>query len=84
LRDPRARARVAEVVRHVDGLRRAFVARLRDGGVRPCGCGQASCPVFMVRPSVAAELDRIRRRVLAAFRAAAGHSSASPANSGSS
>lgn len=72
LRDPRARAGVAKAVRHVDELRRAFVARLRDGGVRPCDCGQANCPTFMIEPGVAAELDRIRRRALAAFHAAAG------------
>lgn len=74
LRDLRARARagVAATVRHVDELRRAFVARLRDGGVRACACGEASCPVFIVQPGVAANLDRIRRRALAAFRAVAG------------
>lgn len=69
LRDPRARDGVTKAVRHVDELRRAFVARLRDGGVTPCSCGKASCPVFTVQPGVAAELDRIRRRALAAFRA---------------
>lgn len=69
LRDLHARAGVAAAVRHVDELRRAFVARLRDGGVRPCGCGQAGCPVFIIQPGVAADLDRIRRRALAAFRA---------------
>lgn len=72
LRDPRARAGVAEAVRHVDELRRAFVARRRDGGVRPCGCKQANCTLFMVRPDVAIELDRIRWSALHAFCRASG------------
>lgn len=68
LRDARTRAGVAKAVQLVDELRRVFVARRRDGGIKPCGCGQESCPVFMVKPDTAAELDRTRRRALAAFR----------------
>ena len=74
LRDARTRAGVAKAVQHVDELRRVFVARRRDGSIKPCGCGQESCPVFMVQPRAAVELDRARTRALDAFRTAAGSS----------
>lgn len=70
LRDARTRVSVAKAVQLVDELRRVFVARRRDGGIKPCGCGQESCPLFMVKPDAVAELDRTRRRALAAFRGA--------------
>jgi len=71
LRNSRARAGVAKARDLVDELRRTFVARLRDGGVKPCGCQQKDCPTFMIRPQVAIELDHIRQRVLNTFHVAA-------------
>lgn len=67
LRDARTRAGDANAVQLVDELRRVFVARRRDGSIKPCGCGQESCPVFMVQPRAAVELDRTRMRALDAF-----------------
>jgi hypothetical protein len=68
LKDPRTREVLTQVVRQVDELRRIFVSRLRDGEVRPCGCGKANCPTFMIRPRAIEELDRARGRILATFR----------------
>ena len=72
LRDARTRAGVAKAVQLVDELRRVFVARRREGSIRPCSCGQEDCPVFMVQPYAAVELDRARMRAMDAFRVAAG------------
>ncbi|MBF3882730.1 hypothetical protein ISG07_04900 [Burkholderia pseudomallei] len=68
LRDPRVRSVVAKVVGQVDELRRVFVARLRDGEIRPCGCGQPDCPTFTLTQHAADELDEVRDRILATFR----------------
>lgn len=72
LRDARTRAGVAKAVQLVDELRRVFVARRRDGSIKPCGCGQKSCPVFMVQPHATVELNRTRMHALDAFRVATG------------
>ena len=72
LRDARTRASVAKALQLVDELRRVFVARRRDGSIKPCGCRQKSCPVFMVQPHAAVELNRTRMHALDAFRVATG------------
>ena len=68
VRDPHIRQVLARGVRQVDELRRIFVARLREGEIRPCGCGQPDCPTYMLSASVADELDNARNRMLATFR----------------
>jgi hypothetical protein len=70
LRDPRAKAKVVQTVQLIDNLRRHFVSGLRDGKIKHCGCGQEDCPVFMLQPGVATELDHMRSRALDAFRSA--------------
>jgi hypothetical protein len=70
LRDPQAKAKVVRAVQLVDSLRRQFASGLRDGKIKHCGCGKIDCPVFMLQPGVATELDRIRSRALDAFRSA--------------
>lgn len=72
LQDARIRAGVTRAVRAVDELRRVFVRRSREGRIKPCGCGQGNCPVFMVDPDTVAELDSIRARALDAFNTAGG------------
>ncbi|WP_333984880.1 hypothetical protein [Burkholderia orbicola] len=67
LRDQRTRAVLEKVVRQVDGLRRIFVTRLKEGEIRHCGCGQPDCPTYMLTNRVADELDEARRKVLATF-----------------
>jgi hypothetical protein len=70
LRDPHAKATVARVVQLTDQLRRVFVSRLRDGSIKHCACGKEDCPVFMLNPKVALELDHVRHQLLEAFRSA--------------
>jgi hypothetical protein len=70
LRDPRIKAAVAATVRAVDQLRRTFVSGLRDGSIRPCGCGNPDCPTFMLDWKIAAKLDQLRSNALDVFRTA--------------
>lgn len=70
LRDPKIKANVRKASELVDKLRRVFVAGLRERTIRPCGCGNQSCPTFMLDPDVAESLDDIRVQALAAFRRA--------------
>ncbi|WP_321942202.1 hypothetical protein [Paraburkholderia tropica] len=68
IRDARIRSVLEQVVRQVDALRRIFVTRLREGEIRPCGCGQQNCPTYMLTHRVADELDNARRKILTTFR----------------
>lgn len=68
IRDQRVRKVLTQVVRQVDELRRIFVARLREGEIRHCQCGQPDCPTYMLTQGVADELDDARDRLLTAFR----------------
>lgn len=70
LRDPGIKAKVRKATELVDKLRRSFVAGLRDGTIRPCGCGDPNCPTFMLDRRAAKNLDDIRVQALAAFREA--------------
>ncbi|NRE31716.1 hypothetical protein E5U26_13730 [Burkholderia pseudomallei] len=67
LRDQRIRTVLEKVVRQVDELRRVFVIRLKEGGIKHCGCGRPDCPTYMLTHGVADELDEARRKVLATF-----------------
>lgn len=58
---------MATVVEKLDLTRELFRARLADGGVRHCDCGQEDCPAFMVTEAAAAELDTARRDALRTF-----------------
>ncbi|MBK1822268.1 hypothetical protein [Burkholderia orbicola] len=68
IRDARIRSVLEQVVRQVDALRRIFVTRLREGEIRPCGCGQQNCPTYMLTHRVADELDMARRKILTTFK----------------
>ena len=67
LRDPQVRAAASSIVQAVDGLRRLFIARLRDGSIRHCTCGDQRCPVFMLQPATCRELDEARDKLLEGF-----------------
>jgi hypothetical protein len=64
VRDPATRATLDRLVGLLVGLRSAFDECLRRRSVRPCGCGVPDCPVFMVEPEAAADLDHRRREIL--------------------
>lgn len=68
LRDQRIRAVLEKVVRQVDELRRIFVARLKEGEIQHCGCGNPDCPTYILTHRVASELDEARRKILTTFR----------------
>lgn len=65
IRDPALRASVDEVVEALVKMRATFDALVRRGAIRPCGCAQPDCPVFMLSDGAAAEMDRRRRDLLA-------------------
>lgn len=60
------RAGLDAAVRELVALRVAFDTHLRGGAIRACGCGDPDCPTFFMSGEVAAEMDGMRRRVLAA------------------
>lgn len=64
IRDVSIRAELSRISRGLDELRCLFKRRLDEGSIRHCGCGQANCPVFTIKPRVAVELDDARTRVL--------------------
>ncbi|HEJ4442252.1 TPA: hypothetical protein SL540_002100 [Pseudomonas aeruginosa] len=68
LRDQRIRAVLEKLVRQVDELRRIFVARLKEGEIQHCGCGNPDCPTYILTHRVASELDEARRKILTTFR----------------
>lgn len=67
IRSSSTRAVLARVVEQLDATRRLFRARLADGSVEHCGCGEPACPVFMVTESAARDLDRARDSALRTF-----------------
>lgn len=68
LRDPGRRAQLSAVSRALDDLRRRFKRGLANGSIRHCACGQEDCPVFMIEPRAADELDVARRAILTNLR----------------
>jgi hypothetical protein len=68
IRDPSARSALELTVRELDHLRRRYKTLLSTGAIRACGCGDPSCPTFMLTDAAAQEMDHARDRVLTAFR----------------
>jgi hypothetical protein len=64
IRDAGLRSRVDEIVEALVALRASYDALLRDGDIRPCGCGQDDCPTFMMSHRAIHEMDRPRERIL--------------------
>lgn len=70
LRDAEIKSKVGLAVQIVDDIRRAFVSGLKNGTIRPCGCNQPDCPIFMIEPNAARLLDATRNKALNTFRVA--------------
>lgn len=68
IRDAHVRQALELTVRELDQLRRNFKALLATGEIRHRGCGDPSCPTFVLTHRATNEMDRARERVLAAFR----------------
>ena len=64
VRDPVMRATLDRLVGLLVGLRSAFDECLRRETVKPCGCNVPDCPIFMIQPDAAADLDHRRREIL--------------------
>jgi hypothetical protein len=64
VRDSATRATLDRLVGLLVGLRSAFDECLRRGTVKPCGCNVPDCPIFMVTPEAAADLDHRRSEIL--------------------
>ncbi|EAU1383055.1 hypothetical protein DJ428_25020, partial [Salmonella enterica] len=67
LRDAKTRTGLAKVVRELDGIRRTFKRHLAEGGIEHCPCGDPNCPMFVVRPQAAHDLDKARAIALDSF-----------------
>jgi hypothetical protein len=68
IRNANTRSALEVTVRELDQLRRRFKNLLSIGAIKPCGCGNPTCPTFMLTEAAARELDTARSRVLEAFR----------------
>lgn len=64
IRDASRRTQLGAISRGLDDLRRRFKKGLTNGSVRHCACGQEDCPVFMIDPAAARQLDDARTRIL--------------------
>src|SRR5216684_2534040 len=49
-------------------LRAKYDEYLKKGEIKPCGCDQADCPVFMISSGASKQMDRLRVDVLDQFR----------------
>ncbi len=64
IRDPTLRADVDRIVAALVALRACFDKFIGTKDIRPCGCGQADCPVYFFSDAAAQEMDRRRRELL--------------------
>jgi hypothetical protein len=60
----RLRARVDEMVEALVALRASFDGLIRRGEIRPCGCSDPHCPVYMLSHEAVREMDTRRHRLL--------------------
>lgn len=67
LKDPAKRKVVASVVALLVELRIRFDEFVASGDLRPCGCGDERCPVFLIEPRAAHVMDDLRERILHEF-----------------
>jgi len=64
IRDERLRSKIDALVGKLVALRATFDELLRRGVIRPCGCGSADCPTYMLSAEAAREMDSKRRVLL--------------------
>jgi hypothetical protein len=64
LKSPALRAELDSIVGQLVIVRATFDNFLKSGAIKPCGCGRADCPTFMLSAIAAEEMDRVRRKVL--------------------
>ena len=66
--DDAIRQGLADTEKALAELRAKFDGFVRAGSVRSCGCDVPDCPVFMVEPQAARELEELRHKALQTFK----------------
>ncbi|MBN1176577.1 MAG: hypothetical protein JXA51_02740 [Dehalococcoidales bacterium] len=64
VKDKLIRDTLNKIERMLSKLRATYDIFLRQGEIKPCGCGDPDCPVFFVSPTAAREMDIIRVKIL--------------------
>ena len=67
--DRSIRSALDTIVERLVALRSSFDDLLRKGEIKPCGCQEPDCPVFMLSETAVREMDRRRSALLAAAQA---------------
>lgn len=67
LKEPAKRKVVEEVVALLVELRARYDQFVASGDLRPCGCGNPTCPTFLIEPRAAKVMDDLRERILHEF-----------------
>ncbi len=62
------REKLRSIERSLSELRASYDDYLKRGEIKPCGCSQPECPVFMISTEAAQHMDRIRTSILDQFR----------------
>lgn len=71
VQDPMIRSALDTIVEKLVAIRSAFDDLQRSGEIRPCGCQDPDCPVFMLSENAVREMDRRRSALLTAAQAIA-------------
>jgi hypothetical protein len=64
VRDKTIREQLDLLVNDLVQLRASYDQLKRDGDIRPCGCNDPDCPVFMVTDRAILQMDQIRTAIL--------------------
>lgn len=67
IRDSGKREVVSRVVELLVELRARFDEFVASGDLKPCGCDNPECPVYLIRPRAAHVMDDLRERILHEF-----------------
>lgn len=67
--DAAIRSALDTIVEKLVALRSSFDDLQREGEIKPCGCQEPDCPVFMLSETAVREMDRRRSALLAAAHA---------------
>lgn len=68
LQDAVKKAELADIIRKLTELRSRFDALIRAGEIRPCGCSDKDCSIFMLSHQAVEEMNRLRSDILSDFR----------------
>ncbi|MGB1251652.1 MAG: hypothetical protein ACPG8W_13625 [Candidatus Promineifilaceae bacterium] len=69
--DTKVQDELAECVDYLRRLRIAFDDGLRNRTIKPCGCNQLDCPVYIIEPEAIIVLEEVRTEAINSLNAAA-------------